>query len=85
MRPSFNDETDFLSLLLLTLGVGGAIFAFAAGALVLFWKSLKDNPGAVAEKGSAGARVNRSFFLRFAILLVIVVLASFAIFWLGSG
>lgn len=85
MQPPQSDQSEFFTVLLMVIGLGGAIFALAGGALVLFWKSLEKNPGAIAEKGSEAARVNRSFFVRLAALLLIIVLLSFAIFWLGSG
>ncbi len=78
-----NDESDFLSMLLLVMGVGGVIFALAAVALVMFWRSLEGNPGGAAEKGSEGARVNRGYFISLGALLLIVVLLSFTIFWMG--
>lgn len=84
MQTFLTDESPFLSVLLTVLGVGGAIFALAAGALILFWKSLQDDPGAAAEKGSEGARVNRTYFVRFAALLLILLLLSVAIFWMGA-
>lgn len=83
MQPQPGDQSEFFFVMFTVIGLGGAIFAIAGGALVLFWKSLEKNPGAIAEKGSEAARVNRSFFIRFAALVVILVLLSFVIFWLA--
>ena len=74
------NQSEFLGMLLKASAVAAVIFVLAAGALILFWKSLSADPGAAADKGSEGARVNRSFFIRLAVLIGVLLLMSVVIF-----